>query len=662
MRRPSRLPVLLLVSWSLFLFLPAVRAAEPPAAPASESERLHRLFDLAWEDKLRQTPEFATYIGFPGHNDRWSDFSQAGIESRHALAREQLKALQSIDRSRLTAVEQVDLDLFRGRLESQIEGFRFPVEQTMLTQYDGIQLEVPRTLATAPAATTRDYEDLLARLNALPVLVDQNIALLEKGLAAGVTSPKSLMQGAPGQVRALLTDDPWRSPLLTPFRRISANVSPDDQARLSRAALGVYKEKVAPAFSKLLRYLTETYVPGAQESISLGALPGGAAWYAYAVRRATTTDLTPQQIHEIGLSEVKRIRAEMDKVIAGTGFQGSFSEFVRFLHSDPRFFYDKDADLVEGYRAITNRADLKLASLFGTLPRLSYRVIPIPADAARSKATAYYEPGSVTASRPGSCFVNTYDLKARPKWEMEALALHECIPGHHLQVSIAQEIKGVPRVLNYHDYTAFVEGWGLYAETLGDEMGFYRDPYFKFGQLTYELWRAMRLVVDTGIHSQGWTKQQAIDYFRNNTAQDDRAIEAEVNRYISSPGLALAYKIGELKIKELRAAAQKELGPAFDLRAFHDEVLRHGAVPLDLLDQNIKTWMAAVKTGPRPEMGLYPFGRKPHDRPANHAAPSLESPGGGGEAFADSGTAVADGGGTLAGAGYGKDALRCRIG
>jgi uncharacterized protein (DUF885 family) len=598
MRRPS---LVLLASWSLFILLPAVRAAEPPALPVTESERLRRLFDLAWESKLRQTPEFATYIGFPGHNDRWSDFSPAGLERRHVLPREQLKVLQSIDRGRLTAAEQVHLDLFRRRLEGQIEGFSFPAEQTMLTQSDGIQQSVPYALALAHATTPRDYEDLLARLNALPALVDQNIALLEKGLAAGITSPKIMMRGAPDQVRALLTEDPWRSPLLAPFRQISASVPPDDQTRIRGAALEAYEKKAAPAFSRLLRFLNETYIPRAQESISLGAVPGGAAWYAYIVRQTTTTDLTPRQIHEIGLSEVKRIRAEMDKIIGGTGFQGSFPEFVKFLHTDPRFFYDKEADLVEGYRAITQRADLKLASVFGTLPRLSYRVIPIPADAARSKATAYYEPGSVTASRPGSCFVNTYDLKARPKWEMEALALHECVPGHHFQVSIAQEGPRVPRVLNYHDYTAFVEGWGVYAETLGDELGLYQDPYLKFGQLSYELWRSMRLVVDTGIHSEGWTKQQAIEYFRVNMAQDERAIEAEVNRYISSPGLALAYKIGELKIKELRAAAQKELGSAFDLRAFHDEVLRHGAVPLDLLEQNVKTWMAGVKA--KPQMG-----------------------------------------------------------
>jgi uncharacterized protein (DUF885 family) len=441
MRRPIRLLIVVWAAWSLFILQPAVQAAGPSAAPAGESERLHRLLDLAWEDKLSQNPEFATYVGLPGHNDRWIDYSPAGIERRQARTREQLKSLLAIDRGRLAAADQLDDDLFRRRLEGQIETFGTPDDELALSQTGGIQLDVPQLLATAPAASVRDYEDLLARLNALPALVDQTLALMEKGLAAGVTPPKSLLLGAPDQVRALVTDDPWRSPLLARFRQFPDSVPPDNQTRLRQAALEAYQKRAAPAFSKLLRYLTETYIPHAQESLSLGALPGGAAWYALIVRHTTTTDLTPRQVHEIGLSEVKRIRAEMDQVIAGTGFKGSFAEFVRFLHTDPRFFYDKDEDLVAGYRAITQRIDLKLPSLFGTLPGLSYRVVPIPAAVARSKATAYYEPGSVNAGRPGTCFINTFDLKARPKWEMEALALHECVPGHHFQVSIAQEIR-----------------------------------------------------------------------------------------------------------------------------------------------------------------------------------------------------------------------------
>jgi uncharacterized protein (DUF885 family) len=603
-----RLFVSLLIAGSAFGA--PVRAAEAQSAPTSESDRLRRLFDRAWDDKLRLHPEVATYIGFPGHNDRWSDLSPAGLERLRAVTNEELTALKAIDRGRLTPPEQVEVDLFRRRLEGQIEGFRFPAEQLSLTEY-GIQQTVPNTLAAAPASTLQDYEDLLARLNAVPELVDQTIALLEKGLASGVTSPKVLIQGAPDQVRALVTDEPAKSPLLARFQRISDDVPQDDQTRLRQAALTAYQTKAAPAFRKLLGFLTETYIPHARDSIGFGALPNGAEWYAFLVRGATTTDLTPRQVHEIGLAEVKRIRAEMDGIIdgtidgttAGTGFQGSFADFVRFLHTDPRFFYAKEEDLVEGYRAIAGRADLKIPALFGTVPRLAYRVVPIPADQARSRATAYYEPGAVSLGRPGTCFVNTFDLKARPKWEMEALALHECTPGHHLQVSISQEVKKPPKVLNYHDYTAFVEGWGVYAETLGGEMGFYQDPYSRFGQLSYALWRSVRLVVDTGIHSEGWTRQRAMDYFRETTAQDDRAIAAEVDRYVSSPALALAYKIGELKITELRAAAQKELGPAFDVRAFHDEALKHGALPLDFLERNIQAWVASVKAAPQAKTG-----------------------------------------------------------
>jgi uncharacterized protein (DUF885 family) len=609
MTRPSRLRGILGLSGSLLLVVtaPAAMAPAAPAAGTAESARLHRLLDLAWEDKVRQNPELATYIGFPGENDRWPDQSAAGLEAKRARTRSQLKELLAIDPGRLPAAEQVDFELYRRRLAGQIEGFGFPDDLLVISRYGGIQQDVPQALATAPAASTRDYEDLLARLRAVPALVEQNLALMAKGLAAGVTPPRSTMAGAPAQVEALLTDDPWRSPLLARFRQISANVPAEDQARLRSAALDAYQKQAAPAFGKLLRYLNEAYIPHTRESIGTADLPNGAAWYAFTVRQVTTTALTPAEVHAIGLAEVKRLRGEIDRVIAssggsaGSGFEGSFPDFVRFLHTDPRFFYARADDLVAGYGAIVQRIDGRLASLFTTLPHLPYRVLPVPDRLARAKATAYYEPGSASQGRPGSCFVNTFDLKTRAKWELEALALHECIPGHHIQVTLAQEGRKAPRVLNYHDYTPFVEGWAAYAETLGDATGLYRDPYARFGQLDVDLWRSLRLVVDTGIHAQGWTRQQAIEYLRDNTAQDERLIAAEVDHSIADPGVALAFKIGELKIRELRTTAEKELGSAFDLRAFHDEVLRHGALPLDLLEGNVKTWMAGVKAGPRPK-------------------------------------------------------------
>jgi len=335
-----------------------------------------------------------------------------------------------------------------------------------------------------------------------------------------------------------------------------------------------------------------TYIPACRETIAARDLPNGVAAYAYRVRWYTTTNLTPAQIHEIGLTEVKRIRAEMDKVIASTRFKGSFKEFTEFLRTDPLFFYDKPEDLVNGYRALTKEIDPQLAHEFGKLPRLTYGVVEIPAFTAPSQTTAYYQAGSPEAGRPGSYFVNTYNLKARPKWEMEALSLHESVPGHHLQIALAQEQEGVPEFRKHSGYTAFVEGWGLYAESLGPELGMYKDPYSKFGQLTYEMWRAVRLVVDTGMHMMGWSRQQAIDFFRENTSKTDQDITVEVDRYIVWPGQALAYKIGQMKIRELRTEAEKELGSKFNVRTFHDAVLEQGAVPLDLLQAHVEEWIA----------------------------------------------------------------------
>jgi uncharacterized protein (DUF885 family) len=329
-------------------------------------------------------------------------------------------------------------------------------------------------------------------------------------------------------------------------------------------------------------------------------LPDGKAWYAFSVRGHTTTDLMPEEIHQTGLAEVARIRKLMDEVIAATGFTGSFADFLQFLRSDPRFFYDKPEDLLAGYRDIAKRIDPELVKLFGKLPRLPYGVIPMPEHVAKSQLTPYYQPGSAAAGRPGNLFVNASTLKSRPKWEMEVLTAHEAVPGHHLQLALAQELEGIPQWRRYDAYTAFAEGWGLYAESLGGELGLYKDPYSRFGQLNNEMWRAVRLVVDTGIHAKGWTRQQAIDYFKTNTGMTEAVVEEEVDRYIAWPGQALAYKIGELKIKGLRAYSEGELGPKFDVRAFHDQILGSGALPLDLLEKNVKAWVTRQKMGTKP--------------------------------------------------------------
>jgi uncharacterized protein (DUF885 family) len=557
-------------------------------APESESVRLSRLFEEHWATRLRESPEYATYVGFP--NDRWSDLSPESIARADETAREELAALSAIDRSRLTASEQVDYDLLRRRLETQIEGRRFSNigSYLLIDHMNGIDLDLVELLDSMPARTVEDHEAMLARLRGFPKVVDQTLALLAKGLEAGITPPRVTLRDVPERVGSLLGTE---SLVLAPFRRLPETISATDQERLRAEADRVFAGQVEPALRKLRDFLAETYVPRARESIALKDLPDGEALYAYQLRTSTTTDLSPEQIHQLGLSEVRRIRGEMDALIASTGFRGSFAEFSEFLRTDPRFFYDRPEDLVAGYRDIAKRIDPGLIKLFGRLPRLPYGVKPLEGEGAKSAPAGYYSNGSFAAGLPAWFLVNTYDLKARPKWAMAALTLHESVPGHHLQYSIAQELEDLPEWRKWDVYPAFGEGWALYAEGLGSELGIYDDPYSNFGRLSNEIWRALRLVVDTGLHARGWTRQQAIDYYLANTARSAHEIENEVDRIIVSPGTVPVYKIGELKIRELRAYAQKELGPRFDLRAFHDRILGHGQLPLDLLEKSIKDWV-----------------------------------------------------------------------
>jgi uncharacterized protein (DUF885 family) len=551
------------------------------------------LFKLEWEKRMHDSPEFATGVGFPGQNDRWTDVSLEGIAQRRRELGAPLQVIRSIDRSSLSAADQLSYDLFLQNFEDAVEGARFNEEYLALTQLSGVQQSAAAVLEQAPRATVKDYEDQIARLKALPKLVEQTMVLLGKGLEAGITPPRITLRDVPQQVQNQMV--PENNSLLKSFREFPGTIPEPDRARLQAEAGRVLKEQIIPAFGKLHEFLATKYLPGARESIAAADLPDGKAWYEFAVRTSTTTRKTPAQIHELGLAEVKRIRAEMDKVIQQTGFQGSFADFCKFLRTDPKFYYTDAESLLTAYRDICKRVDPELPRLFGKLPRLSYGVKAVPSYAEKSQTTAYYEGGSPEAGRPGWYFANTYALNTRPKWEMEALSLHESVPGHHLQIALAQELEATPEFRKHGGYTAFVEGWGLYAESLGPEMGFYKDPYAHFGQLTYEMWRAVRLVVDTGMHSMGWTRQQAIDYFMANSSKNEHDITVEIDRYIAWPGQALAYKIGELKIKELRAYATRELKARFDIRQFHDQVLGVGAVPMDILEARIKAWVAEKK-------------------------------------------------------------------
>lgn len=561
----------------------------------SDSGRLRQLAELYFEWQLTESPESATFIGHPGHDHLWSDLSAAAIERRKRDAGRTLAVLETINRQRLSSADRLTYDLLKHEGTMAVEQARFPSELFQVTALSGIQRDIPDVVSLMALTRVEDADALFTRLQTFPRLVRQVVRLLDTGLARGITPPRVTLHGVADAIARQIVDDPATSPMLAPLAKLPSTVPEAERARLLERGTALVRDSVLPAWRQLHRFITERYVPGARETIGLSALPDGEAWYAFAVRQYTTTAMSAADIHALGLREVARIRGAMDSVMAQTGFTGTFTDFIQFLRTDPQFYFADTASLLREYRDIAKRIDPGLIRLFGRLPRTPYGVIAVPAYAERNVTTAYYMPGSPEAARPGTFYANTYDLKARPKWEMEALTAHEAVPGHHLQIALAQELEKVPEFRKHLGFTAFVEGWALYAESLGGDLGLYRDPYSRFGALTYDMWRAVRLVIDTGLHSMGWSRQQAIDYFAANSSKPLHDITVEVDRYISWPGQALAYKIGQLKIRELREYAERELGDAFDLRAFHDEVLGAGAIPLDILDARIRAWVARGK-------------------------------------------------------------------
>ena len=562
---------------------------------SSDSARLRQLAELYLEWQVTESPEFATLIGHAGHDHAWTDLSASAIARRKREAGRTLAVLKVVDRQRLSPADRLTYDLLEHEGRNAVDQARFPSELIQVTALSGIQRDIPDLVSLMKVARSEDAMALFARLQSFPRLVRQVIALLDTGLARGITPPRITLHGVADAVGRQIVDDPAMSVMLSPLAHLPLAMPEAERARLRERGAVIVRDSVLPAWRQLHRFLTERYVPGARESIGLSAVPDGEAWYAFAVRQYTTTDMTASEIHALGLREVERIRRAMDSVITATGFTGGFGDFIQFLRTDPRFYFTDTASLLREYRDIAKRIDPGLIRLFGRLPRVPYGVIAVPAYAERDVTTAYYMPGSPEAGRPGYFYANTYDLKARPKWEMEALTVHEAVPGHHLQIALAQELENVPEFRKHLGFTAFVEGWGLYAESLGSDLGLYTDPYSRFGALTYDMWRAVRLVVDTGLHSMGWSRQQAIDFFAANSSKPLHDITVEVDRYISWPGQALAYKIGQLKILELREHATRELGDAFDVRAFHDQVLGAGAVPLGILDARIREWVTREK-------------------------------------------------------------------
>ena len=559
-------------------------------AHAGAAEDFSALLDEAWEWRLAQYPTMASSLGDRRYNDQWTDNSLAAIEGRQKETREFLKRAYAIDRAALPANDQLNHELFRRKLQDSIDLAAFNGHLLPFSQRGGVQ-NLENTTSSLRFSTVKDYDDWLTRMGKIDEVIDQTIDRAEKGRKTGYMSPKVLMQRIPEQIAAQLVDSDEASPFYKIFEELPDTIPTADQARLRATARSTIAETVLPAYRKLARYFSETYLPASRESIGLSGLPNGKDWYELKARSFTTTRMTPDEIHRLGLSEVKRLRDDMQVIIDKLDFDGSFQDFLEFLRTDPQFYFDNADDLYESYLATSKRIDPELVSQFGKLPRMPYGVKPIPDSIAPDTTTAYYSPPAADGSRAGTYWVNLYKPEVRPKYEIEVLTVHEAMPGHHLQISLQQELGDIPNFRRYSGFTAFVEGWGLYSESLGYDLGLYKDPYSEFGALTYEMWRAVRLVVDTGIHYKGWTRQQAIDFFKDNAAKTELDIVNEIDRYISMPGQALAYKIGQLKIRSLRQNAEIVLGDRFDIRAFHDELLGGGALPLDILQQRMDAWL-----------------------------------------------------------------------
>ena len=527
------------------------------------------LFDRHWRGVMEDHPETATYVGWHEHHDRWTDLSAEAIDRRRRDVSAPLDALAGVDRT----TDPLSADLFEALVRDDVAASAFPGELLPLDQLEGPQNDIPFLLSAMAVETDAQQGDYLTRLRGIPVVLEQTRALMERGLAAGYSVPAICLRDVPEQFDAHFPDDLADCPELVPL------AGAPDAVREEAAA--IVREHVQPALRVLQQFVVDTYVPGCRDTIAFTALPDGHEWYAERVRNHTTTDLTPQEIHDIGQAEVTRITAGMRAVMEETGFTGTPTEWATFLQTDPRFYFDTPEALLAFYRGINDRVQPAIPSMFRLTPKTPLEIVPVPPEQAPSAPAAFYLQGSSLLNRPGRFFANTYDLPSRPSWQMEATCLHEAVPGHHFQLSLAQEMEGMPEFRkNPLGCTAYIEGWGLYCESLGPELGMYTDPYQRYGMLEAELLRAIRLVTDTGMHALGWTRGQAIAFFEEHSPMPHHDVVVEVDRYIVLPGQALAYKVGQLKLQELRGRCD-----GHDVRDFHEEVLRHGALPLDVLER-----------------------------------------------------------------------------
>jgi uncharacterized protein (DUF885 family) len=566
------------------------------AQAGGTAAQLDAIYEREWQRWLREDPLNATFVGDTRYNALWPDLSPAAQERSNDADLAAEKELSDIDISDLSAADKLNYDIVMGEFVRRTNAFRFKPYVYAIQQQGGVQT-ANEIAEIAPFQSVKDYENWIARLQGFGQFMDQTIALLEIGIREKRTQPRVIMERIIPQIAAQQVAKPDDSPFYAPFERFPESIQAADQERLRAAARDAIATSVLPAFARFDKFFTRRYLPASRASVGISDTPDGDAFYRERIAYHTTTNLSAQQIHAIGLAEVARIHGEMEQVIAAVGFQGDFQQFVQYLRSDPKFFYKDPDELFRGYQVIAKSIDPNLVKLFGKLPRTPYGVRPIPMTSAPNTTTAYYQPPANDGSRAGYFYVNLYKPEARPKWEMEVLTSHEAVPGHHLQIALQYEAgANVPMIRRMAGYTAYVEGWGLYSERLGYDLGLYSDPYSKFGQLTYDMWRAVRLVVDTGMHAEGWTRQQAIDYFKSNAPKSDLDIANEIDRYIAAPGQALAYKIGQMKILALREEAKQALGEKFDIRQFHDAILSTGAVPLSVMESTVRAWVAQQRS------------------------------------------------------------------
>ena len=575
------------------------------AAPASPATRaLHSLLKSEWLREMREDPLEASADGFHQYDGFWPDVSLSTLAREHQEDIQALKNLAAVDRSLLTGEDRISYDLFQYRYRMRVQDYELKGYLMPVNELDGIQ--TLRTLTqTLRFATAADYRNFVQRLRTFKPYMDETIALLRQGAGEGMTEPHVVMQRVPHQIDAYVVTDPAQSPLYVPFESMPDIIPPAEQARLRAEAKAAIAKEVTPAYREFQQYFDHDYLPHSRSSIAAESLPNGKAYYAFQVREYTTTNLTPAQIHAMGLRKVAQIHAQMEQVFKRVGFKGSYQDFVHYLRTDPRFYYKDPQQLLEAYRAAAKRVDPLLVNEFPVriLPRVPYGIRPIPASLAPDTYPAYSDPPAGDGSVAGYMSVNLYKPESRPKYEIQVLTCHEGRPGHQLQIPIAMELTNLPDFRRFDYYSSYGEGWALYTETLCDQMGLYGDPYSKFGYLDYQMWRAVRLVVDTGIHSEGWTRAQAVRYFEDNSALAEQNIDTEVDRYIAWPGQALSYMIGEIDIQRLRKKAEDELGSQFDIKEFHATVLEHGALPLTVLDQVADRWMQDQRSGaaPRPD-------------------------------------------------------------